>query len=463
MKIKLFLIFLFSISLLSYKLSSIPRGLTIDEASFGYNAVLLSRTLRDENSRFLPVFILSINKTDWRQPVTQYFITSVFKIIEPSIFSLRFTSVIIASISIVLIYFLAGISGSLLLLMTPVFFMHSHMALDNIMPVPFILVWLISIYNYSKTKNIKSLVVGGIAIGIGFYSYKGIRVFLPTWLLISSYYIYTLGKIKPVLIYWLSILPFFAIIPYLEFKYAGAVLNNEKLKFEGVYQFVYRYLSYFDFSFLYGQGDTMLIHSTGKHGMYLLSTLPLFIVGVVKSWKKDNFYKFLSLLFFLGPILFGFFGLIHRSSKLISLVPIYIILASFGLTWLYKNSKRIFYLVAIFVLVNFISFLSYYWNVYPEATKDQFYKIDAGQEYKYLKELSVKYNMAPYVDVANINKEFYSGDFVRSIYFTQKPNVWNGNIMDLPVNSVLMTDNQKLEGLEKTDLVFRNYIYYIKN
>ncbi len=463
MKLKLLILFIFSFLVLSFKVGVIPNGLTIDEASFGYNAVLLSRTLRDENNRFLPVFVLSINKTDWRQPISQYYMASVFKIFEPSVLTLRLTSVFIASLSIVLIYFIGGISSSLLLLSVPVFFMHSHLALDNIMPVPFILVWLISIYNYSKSKNINNLIIAGIAIDLGFYSYKGIRVFLPVWIVISTFYIYYLGKIKATVVYLTSILPFFAIIPYLEFKYAGAVLNNEKLKFEGLYQFLYRYLSYFDLSFLYGQGDTMTIHSTGKHGMYLLSTLPLFIIGVVKSWKKDNFYKFLTLLFFLGPLLFGFFGLIHRASKLISLVPIYVILASFGTVWLYKNSKKIFYLAMFFVVFNFLSFLSYYLNVYPDVTKDQFYKIDAGEEYRYLKELSSSQNLTPFVDSAKVGKEFYSGDFIRSIYFTKMPEMWSGNVNDLPKNSVLMTDNQNIEGLEKTNLVFKNYIYYIKN
>lgn len=462
MKFKLVLLFLFSLLLLSFKLATVPVGLTIDEASFGYNAVLLSRTLHDETGRFLPVFVLSINKTDWRQPVTQYFITAVFKLFEPSVFLLRFTSVIVASVSIVLIYFLGGILSSLLLLVTPVFFMHSHLALDNIMPVPFILVWLISIWNYSKNKNIKNLVLAGIAIGIGFYSYKGIRVFLPVWLITSSIYIYLLGKWKSVFIYLLSALPFFAIVPYLEVKYAGAVLNNEKIKFEGVYQFLYRYLSYFDLSFLFGQGDTMLIHSTGKHGMYLFMTLPLFLIGLVKSWKKDYFYRFITLSFFLGPLLFGFFGLIHRSSKLLSEVPFYIVLASFGALWLFKNKRHIFILICSLVLINFASFLYYYWFVYPSTTKDIFYSMTSGEEYRTLKEISDKYKLTPYVDSAKVSTNFSSGDFIRSIYFTKMPNGWSGDSKSLPDNSVVMTDNPDAKDLERLDYKFENYLYYRK-
>src|SRR3989339_1537486 len=342
MKLKFILMFIFSLIIFSYRIGSVPAGLTIDEASFGYNAVLLSRTGHDENGRFLPVFILSINKTDWRQPITQYFITSFFKIFSPSVFTLRFTSAIIGAISVSLIYLIGGIWASILLIFTPVFFMHTHLGLDNIMPVPFILVWLICLLNYSKNKNIKNLIIAGITIGISLYSYKGIRVFIPVWLLTSSIYIFLQGKMKAVFIYLLSALPFFVIIPYFEFQYAGAILNNTKLDFSEPFRFIYRFLSNFDFSFIFGKGDQMLIHSTGLHGALLLISLPLFIIGLLNSWKKNIFYKFLIISIFLGPILFGFFGLIHRASKMISLVPFYSLISAFGANWLYKEKKFIF-------------------------------------------------------------------------------------------------------------------------
>ena len=70
MIVKKLIIFLVVVSgllfLFTYKLTSVPRGITGDEASFGYNGILLARTLRDENGRRLPVFVLSLGGTDWR-------------------------------------------------------------------------------------------------------------------------------------------------------------------------------------------------------------------------------------------------------------------------------------------------------------------------------------------------------------------------------------------------------------
>ena len=138
-------------------------GLTEDETAFGYNAILLSRTMHDENGRFFPIFVLSNNGTDWKQPVTQYYLTLLFKIFTPSIFLLRFSSVIIIVLCVFLIYRFSRIEYSnklsiiaaLLFLTTPLIMIQGHMALDNIMPIPFTLIWLFFIFLYNKKPKIK--------------------------------------------------------------------------------------------------------------------------------------------------------------------------------------------------------------------------------------------------------------------------------------------------------------------
>lgn len=164
----------------SYRILKTPPGLTVDEAAFGYNATLLSRTGHDENGKLLPFFVLSIEGKDYRQPVTQYYITAFFKIFGASVFNLRFSSVIITLVSAVLIYFLGkkfigslfGIFASIIFLTTPLIIIQSHMGLDNIMPIPFVILWLICIYFFEKNKNPKFLVLAGVSLGIGFYSYR---------------------------------------------------------------------------------------------------------------------------------------------------------------------------------------------------------------------------------------------------------------------------------------------------
>ena len=141
--------------LLSYRLLDVPTGFTVDESAFGYNAALLARTGYDENGDKFPVFVNSINHSDWRQPWTQYYITLFFKIFGISIYNLRLSSVVLTLISaLLLFYFVKLLLGQklaffslILYLITPVVFMHSHLGLDNIMTVPFTLLWLINLLN----------------------------------------------------------------------------------------------------------------------------------------------------------------------------------------------------------------------------------------------------------------------------------------------------------------------------
>lgn len=123
---------------------------------------------------------LSVEGKDWRQPVTQYYITAFFKIFGPSVFNLRFTSVIITLVSAVLLLILAikllnfkwAILSIFIFLTTPLVMIQSHMGLDNIMHIPFTILWLWGIFLFSKTRKRRYLVFAAISLGINFYTYK---------------------------------------------------------------------------------------------------------------------------------------------------------------------------------------------------------------------------------------------------------------------------------------------------
>ena len=270
-------------------------------AAFGYIASLIPRSLRDRNGRFLPVFVLSLDGRDWRQPITQYFQVLTFKIFGSSLFNLKFTSVFVASISAVLIFILGkqlfnlkfALLSLTIFITTPVIMIHSHLGLDNIMPIPFILVWLLGILNFEKKKSIKYLILAGINLGISFYAHKSMRSAAPVWTVMTILYLmftylknWKLINIKnyfPVIIFITSIAPLYLVTPILEYKYSGAVFGNQDLTGTSVYDFAYFYLSSFDLSFLFVKGDQILHHSTLKHGTFLLSALPLFVYGIYQS------------------------------------------------------------------------------------------------------------------------------------------------------------------------------------
>lgn len=466
----------------SYKLIQVPSGITGDEAAFGYNAILLSRTLHDENGRKLPVFVLSLNGTDWRQPVTQYFITAYFKIFGPSLFNLRFTSVLIAVVSIWLIYFLGkkvvgsnigGTAASIFLATTPIFMMQSHLGLDNIYPIPFVIVWLIGLYQYKKTNKKYWLIISSFGLGFGFYAYKAMRIFIPVWVFLSLLFIAEEFLVKrslrnfkkvfqPILFFAISFLPFIIIIPLLEFLYAGAVLNNEHLIFPGIYNFTFPYLSNFDPSFLFIKGDDLLFHSTGIHGMYLLASLPFFIAGLFSSWKRNSFWKLIIISFFLGPILFGFLGSVHRASRLLAEIPLYSLICTFGFLTLWtKKAKFVVLLLIGFFLLNYFDFLHYYLWQYADTTRNLFNCFSCSDNaYRFLKDEAAKENKTPYVDEVLANREGEVQDFAQAIYFLASPKSWDGKREDLPENAILMTDNSNIKYLRQIGKE-GSYYYYV--
>jgi hypothetical protein len=458
----------------SYRLTQIPDGITIDEASFGYNGTLLARTLRDENNRKLPIFVLSIGGTDWRQPVTQYFTAVIFKLFGPSLFNLRMTAVITAVASLVLIYLLGkqlfgnvgAIAASIFLATTPIFMIQSHLALDNIAPLPFVILWLLALFVFGKTKKNLWLIVSAVSLGIGFYSYKSMRIFVPVWVILSLIYLAKenlRNAIKPILIFLLSIAPFFAAIPLLEYLYAGAVLNKVNPEINNIYSFVSFYLSNFDPSFLFVKGDDLLFHSTGRHGMYLLMSLPFFILGLASSWKKSNFWKLIIVSFFLGPLMFGYIGQIHRASRLLALVPLYSLIAGSGFLYLWqKRSKVLVGILTIFFVINYFDFIHYYLTDYAKDTKAIFYNFESiDRSFKTLKEESVSRSLTPYIDQVIMKGLNPTRDFARSIYFTDPLNTWNGVKKEYPADAILMTDNSKVEFLKQIEHIDR-YYFYIK-
>lgn len=482
----LVLIFLFCLGFFSYRLLEVPTGLTIDEAGFGYNASLISQTLRDENGRFLPVFVLSLDGRDWRQPVTQYFQVLVFKIFGGSVFNLKFTSVVVVSISAVLIFILGrylvnsrfGVLALLVFLTTPIVMIHSHLALDNIMPIPFVLIWLLGI-SMSEKKGLKFLIISAVSLGIGFYAHKSMRSGATVWAGMSLVYLIltTVKNIKDisfknykcVLVFAISILPFFALAPVLDYKYAGAVFGTENINMHSWYDFFGFYLSSFDPSFLFVKGDSIMHHSTGRHGMFLLGSLPFFIYGAFKSIKDKNiFFKFLVVSFFAGPLFFGFVGSVHRASRLMFLIPAFCLISALGIYKLaqIRNGflKIGLLIVGFLVILNFVDFTRYYWFQYAKDTDSIFYKPRGVEAYRKLSENVKRRDLRPFIATNLTTIEGDGGtieDFARSLYFVSYETLNEGS--ELPGNSILLTTDKNLKALEKIETGVENYYLYRNN
>lgn len=462
------LVAIFLTALYSYRLLDVPTGLTVDEASFGYNAVLLSQTGRDERGITNPFFVLYVKGNDWRQPLTQYYLTGLFKIFGPSVYLLRFSSVIIAVISVFGVYFLAksimkevpAIIAATGFALAPLIMIQAHLGLDNIMPVPLVILWLFSLRKYLVKRSLIWICISALAIGASFYSYKGMRAIAPIWIILTSAWLLIdvlTKKTSPkgLVIFLLAVAPFFLIIPGLERQYPRSLLGNANPVIDNVYQFFAPYLSSFDPSYIFIRGDITDFHSTGKHGMLLLASLPLIIAGFYAAARgKESFPKFLLLALFAGPILYGMVGSEHRFSRLMALIPLFALLMGIGYDWLWQNHHRWLKGLALITIllmgVNYADFISYYWNKYPSTTFNLLGEMDYYQDVARFSRLVEKEGADPIIHFSVSDGGGESMKFFQQIYFGKQ-------ILTIPdkeaaePGQLLFTVRKEVEGMEEID------------
>jgi 4-amino-4-deoxy-L-arabinose transferase-like glycosyltransferase len=451
---------LFAVFFFSLRLTQTPNGMTGDESSIGYNSVLISQNLHDETGRHFPVFILTMNGADWKQPISIYTTAIFFKIFGASLFNLKFVNVLVAVISLLLIIVLnyhllgkkAGIVSGIIFLLTPTILIHSHLAQENIMPVLFISAWLLFLLLHDKKSQPLYLLLAGISLGLGIYCYKGMRALVPPLILLTEIYLFFSNRknIKSLVLFSLGLLPFILIMPWINAHYAGALFDNQGIRFLKYYDFFYPYLSSFDLSALFIKGDITPWHSTGLHGVFLLSTLPLFIAGLVQAVKDKryhHFYLFLLLAFFLCPLLYGQVGSVYRFSRLLIFVPFYISFCTLSFLNLLKmpKGKLLSVILGVFMLFNFVDFVRYYWYSYPVIQKDSFSE-NHDSAYRELAIIAKTKGLTPYIYTDEYRSQGDDAHFYESAYFTSKLGQWKpGDV--LPPHSVLMTKLEKQTGL----------------
>ncbi len=359
----------------SFRITQVPPGINGDEVGIARNAALISKNLTDENNNFLPLFVFA-KGSDWKQPVTVYATSLVFKIFGISFAALRITSVLFIILSLIILFFIAKegfgfkffIVSSLVLISTPIIMMQAHLALENIAPLPFILFWLLMILKYQKSKKSIFMFLAGASLGIGVFSYLGMRLIVPILSLTTLIFLHK--SFKQMFYFLLGVLPFFVLLYIANSYYPGAVVGNFSAPIPSMYDFGLRYLSVFDVSFLFLKGDITSYHSTGKAGMFLISTLPLFLLGIWKVIKNKKPFEMLVLYsFFLAPILFGLIPEFYRASRLIALIPFYVIISTLGFFDLSRKAKIV---VSILVIINYLFFVSDYWFSYPDRVVKNF-------------------------------------------------------------------------------------------
>lgn len=464
---KLFFIFLalfLSFLLFTFRLTEVPPGINTDEGSIGYNASLIAKTGSDSEGRFLPLFTKSPDSMDWKQPITVYTTALVFKLFGATYFNLRLTSFLITVISALTIFLLVrelmgtkmAFLGLIIFVTSPIVMIQSHLALENIAPVPFVALWLLMLIKYVNKKNRLLLLWAGVSLGLGIFSYLGMRMIVPVLAFITVGLIIYLNYkkkesyINSVKWFLLGVTPFLLILFLSKFFYPGAILGLYRpYQIENYQNLLLPYLSTFDLSFLYISGDSTPYHSTGKHGMMLLATLPLFILGLIYIIRnKASMLTFILISFFLTPILFGLGSTVHRASRLLALLPIYTVIAVSGFLLINKIKlsfiKNIIYVFTFFLIfLNFSDFIYDYWFEYPKRVKAEFSR-PAHKAYKQLKEVSDESKLQPLLQSGLFGSTKADGYiFLERLYFPKDLREWSTD-QKLPARSAILVDFPKI-------------------
>lgn len=457
-----FLFFLGLAFLLSYKLTKIPPGINIDESSIGYNASLISRTFHDENGRWLPVFVLTLGGKDWKQPIRIYLTALLFKVFGPSYIGLRLVSVLFALVSsfiffkILRLFFSEKLSfvGLLLFVTSPSILIQSHLALENIDLLPFMLLWLYFLFSYSLKPDNRKLLLSGIFLGFSLYAYKGMRAIGPVYLAASLGYLGYLvfkkkiGKVKPVGCFLLGMVPFLLPLGWLQEHYAGAIYDPAAVSAPSLYDTIITYLSAFDFSFLFGTGDKMLVHSTQRHGMFLVPTLVLFFLGIIQiSKEKKPWFYFIFFSLVLTPLLLGSVNSIHRASRLMAYLPLATLIFTLGVKKIFEMKNQIFrLLIAMFMVfslsISYIDFAGCYWQEYPKWIVEHF-SPNFEAAVKQLAILAETEKKDAYFEENDYLTHRSDLNFFQEVYFPRGIKLWPRDKAAFPENALVLTS---LEG-----------------
>lgn len=452
--------------LLTFKFLKVPPGIETDEGAIAYNAALISKTLHDQNGRFLPFFILSSDKIDWKQPVTIYSSAILFKLFGTSLSVFKLVNVFTALASLLMMSLVLrelfteklALIGSIIFITTPIFIIASRIGTEAITPLFFATSWLLSIVYFQKQKKSLFLVTTALSLGIGFYSYKGMRLIVPPWTILTGIYLYLSDTRKArtnLTTFLITLLPFFLITPVLENKYAGAVFDRRQFTLESYRHYIYYWFSNLEPSLIFVRGDMGRIFSVEKFGTFSLGALPFFLIGIKKVTEKNNFYTFVLIAFLITPIFFGLSGAMGDGHRLVAMMPAYIIITTLGAGVLFEKStfknitsRIIFTSLIIFFLAHTTNFIRYYFFVYPNLreTREAFQNTFNEAFYK-LSQISSNNHLTPYIQ----DDVYYShGEgikFFETAYFKNPLLIWKPG-QNLPPKSILLTQIKQIENLK---------------
>lgn len=351
-----------AITLRFYQLGQTPISLEWDEVAIGYDAYSVLKTGRDQFGKFLPTVFRSLD--DYKPPIYEYLTVLPVALFGLNSFAVRLPSALGGIIAVYLTYFLAkniiaqnsplqkyskriALVSALLLALSPWHLQFSRAAFEVNVSV---MITMAAVYFFIMGLDSRNkFLFSAFLFGLNLFSYHSTRIISPLLLLCLFIFLnHRLPSKKTVLGFFLIFGIFFlAFIPvmtsedaqirfkatnifnagarYLEekdlpkiyldrreedkrrgYELSGKIFHNQRLiyfDYDTLVKAFRKYLSHYDFEFLFIKGDAPLHHAPG-FGLLYLWELPFLLIGITYLlFKGLNRYTAILLLWFLiAPI-----------------------------------------------------------------------------------------------------------------------------------------------------------------
>lgn len=365
-----------------------------DEAHFAVVGDAIATTGRNLNGDVMPLFFsLSDPGTDfrempwgntWYQPLLFYIVAMVLVVAPLSEFAVRLPVAIVGGvITPILMYAVAlrlfrrpglALFSAAVLALTPPQLILSRQALDYVCPLPFMLGWFWFLLDYAETRRLKSAVLAGVCLGLGFYSYIASWVMMPIYLALSAIvYWRVAGPLRPLVASTAGfVAPLLVLIPWL---WTHPVMLRETFdryqmsdqeqvsmiqdpgnafRLDKVAATLSTYWSHFDPAFLFVIGGPSMTTSTGRVGVFLLPLaflLPLGVLALLRRADPLGFHTIILLGVVTAPLAATLKGQPFAVQRILFMLPFAALIAAFGLDWLWRARSRAARVAAVALMV----------------------------------------------------------------------------------------------------------------
>lgn len=314
-------------------LNSAPPGLNADEAALGYNAYSLLKTGRDEWGESYPIVFKSFS--DYKPGLYVYLAIPFVALMGLTETAVRFPSVVLGTLSILVIYFISkeifirrslALISAFMLALSPWHIHYSRGAWETNIATFFI---SLGVLGFIKGfKNGKWWVVSAVSFILSMYAYQSTRLIVPVLIISLGLLYYKRLLRKSVLIAFLIgvilIIPFVTTIfsnsglarfqgvsifsdigPNLRTNVSRGEHNNPSGVLAETFHnkivayslnFSLHYLDHFAPNFLFVTGDELGRNHVPEMGqMYLFEILTV-LFGLFLIFQKDNEIKYKNIL-----------------------------------------------------------------------------------------------------------------------------------------------------------------------